>query len=284
MTDAVRASIEAVLGPLREVRPVGGGCISPAYRVRTGDGAECFVKTAGRDWPADAFAEEARSLRRLGQAGVLTVPEVHGVSAGWLALEWLEPAAAGVDGWAALGRGLAQLHAVEAPRPGWERDNYIGPLPQPNGAMATWPEFWRARRLEPVVERAATSLDASTVRQLERLCDTLPDLIGPAGAEDGMSLLHGDLWSGNVHMSVRGPALVDPASSFGHREVDLAMASLFGGFPPGFFEAYEAEWPLRPGAARRRHVYQLYYLLVHVVLFGGGYAAGTAAAVRAALD
>lgn len=282
MKDAVRAAVAAALGPLRDVSAIGGGCISPAYRIRTEDGADHFVKTAAGDWPANAFAEEARSLERLREADALTVPRVHGVAGDWLALEWLEPAAAGVEAWTALGRGLARLHATQAPAPGWPGDNYIGPLPQPNGGAATWPEFWRSRRLEPMAVRAAPRLDAGTLRDLEQLYAVLPELLGPA-ADDGMSLLHGDLWSGNVHMSVRGPALIDPASCFGHREVDLAMAALFGGFPHAFFAAYEAGWPLLPGAARRRHVYQLYYLLVHVALFGGGYAAGTASALRAAL-
>jgi fructosamine-3-kinase len=110
----------------------------------------------------------------------------------------------------------------------------------------------------------------------------MSDLLG-AAEDDGPSLVHGDLWNGNVHFTGSGAAVIDPACYYGHREVDLAMAALFGGFPEVFFEAYQAEWPLQEGAARRRPIYQLYYLLVHVVLFGGSYASSTATTLRAVL-
>jgi fructosamine-3-kinase len=279
---ALRAELEATFGSVRTAESVGGGCISPSYRIRLVDGGQLFVKTAANGWHADAFAEEARSLEALGATGTLIVPRVCGVSESWLALEWLEPARATESDWRALGSGLARLHRTTAESYGWDTANYIGPLPQRNERAADWPAFWREQRLLPQLQRAEQQLERSTLRDIERLLEELDVRLG-AAAEDGPSLLHGDLWSGNVHISATGPGVIDPASYYGHREVDLAMATLFGGFPHAFFDAYETEWPLRPGAPVRRPIYQLYYLLVHVVLFGGGYATHTSAAVRAAL-
>lgn len=282
MTGAARAELEAEFGAVRTLHGVAGGCVSPSYRVELADGRQLFVKTAGAGWQADAFAEEARSLRRLRSTNTLVVPRVYGVGVTWLALEWLQPVAPAEHHWPALGTGLARLHRTIDASYGWDAANYIGPLPQSNPRMSDWPEFWREQRLRPQLERAEPRLDRATVRDLERLLGELDERLGLA-SDDGASLLHGDLWGGNVHMSTAGAGVIDPASYHGHREVDLAMAALFGGFPRSFHEAYAAEWPLLPGATARRPVYQLYYLLVHVVLFGGSYAASTAAAVRAAL-
>jgi fructosamine-3-kinase len=281
----VRTALAARLGPIRDVAAVSGGCISPAFRVQLSDGSRAFVKTARPGWPPDAFAEEARSLHALRATGSLPVPDVLGTAPDWLALQWLEPRAPATTDWTRLGAGLAHLHRTRSPRPGWPADNYIGPLPQANGPTAHgngWAAFWEQRRLRPQLQAAAPRLDTATLLDFDSLFRRLPDLLDPAD-QDGASLLHGDLWSGNVHMSVAGPALVDPAACYGHREVDLAMAALFGGFPAAFAEAYAGEWPLLPGWQRRRSVYQLYFLLVHVVLFGGAYAASTAATLRAAL-
>jgi fructosamine-3-kinase len=282
VTRAVRAELEASFGAVRTVHSVAGGCISPSYRVTLAAGRQLFVKVARDDWHADAFAEEARSLERLRAARTLVVPRVEGAREHWLALEWLEPAPATESHWRELGSGLARLHRRTADSYGWEAANYIGPLPQSNRQTADWPEFWREQRLLPQLEQAKGRLDRGAIRDLERLLEQLNERLAVAG-DDRPSLLHGDLWSGNVHVSTGGAGVIDPASYYGHREVDLAMAALFGGFPRAFFEAYEAEWPLLRGAAARRPIYQLYYLLVHVVLFGGGYAANTAAAARAAL-
>ncbi|HUF51935.1 MAG TPA: fructosamine kinase family protein [Longimicrobiales bacterium] len=268
---------------VESVSAVGGGCVSPAYRVRLEGGASVFVKTAPASGPADMLVEEARSLRVLTAAGRVRVPQVLHAGHGWLALEWLEPARGTRASWAGLGRSVAGLHRVCAAACGWETDSYIGPLPQRNGAAASWAEFWRERRLRVQLERARHWFDAPTLRQLDDVMDQLDEVLA-VGDGDGASLLHGDLWGGNVHMSVSGPTLIDPASYYGHREVDIAMAALFGGFAPEFFAAYEAAWPLEPGAWRRRHIYQLYYLLVHVNLFGGGYVASAVTAITAAAD
>jgi fructosamine-3-kinase len=246
------------------------------------DGRQLFLKEAPANAAADLLETEAESLRRLAAAGAIRVPAVLAHGSGWLALEWLAPGRPEPGSWEALGRGLARLHRTQSSGFGWDRDNYIGPLPQLNAEAASWSDFWVRHRLLPQLERAGSRLSEGTMAGFKRLLERLPELL-QAAEEDGPSLLHGDLWSGNVIMNATGPALVDPSCYYGHREVDLAMAELFGGFPAAFHEAYAAEWPLRPGSGTRRPVYQLYYLLVHVNLFGSSYVAGTEATLQAAL-
>jgi fructosamine-3-kinase len=287
---ALLDAVAARLGPLGEARPVAGGCISSGCRLDTGDGPVFLKYRAGA--PAGFFAAEADGLRALHHAAAeaLRVPDVLALEDGdrdvpaWLAIEWLEPGRRGADFDARLGRGLAALHGAPAAGWGWEADNYIGSLPQANAPTAGWPAFWRTRRLEPQMDlaRRAGRLPA-TEAEWTRLLDALPDRLGAASEADGPSQLHGDLWSGNVLAAAEGPALIDPSAYRGHREVDLAMAELFGGFGAGFHAAYGEARPLRPGYPRRRPVYQLYYLLVHVNLFGGGYVEQTAATLRHAL-
>jgi protein-ribulosamine 3-kinase len=283
---AVRAGVEAATGSaILRVTAVAGGCISPAARIETSDGGRWFLKWGNaRGLPAGLFAEEARSLRALRATGAVRVPAVIAAGPAWLLLEWLEPGGATRATWAGLGRELAALHRVRATRFGWDADNFIGTLPQANPSRADWPAFWREARLVPQLEQAAAAghVDRAARTRFDRFLDRLDDLLA-AGSADGPSLLHGDLWSGNVHIARDGAALVDPSSYHGHREVDLAMAELFGGFDPAFHAAYAEAWPLQPGyRPERRAAYQLYYLLVHVNLFGGGYVAGTLAALRAA--
>ncbi len=202
-----------------------------------------------------------------------------------LVLEWLEPGRPTKGAWQSLGAGLARLHHVRADAFGWDHDNFIGSLPQRNGRADDWAAFWRERRLEPQLRMArdAGKLDAAAGSRFDALFGALDELLAP-GQEEGPSLLHGDLWSGNVHMLGAGAAaVIDPSCHDGHREVDLAMTELFGGFDPAFYQAYEEHWPVAPGYREtRRAVYQLYYLLVHVNLFGGGYAGSTLAALERA--
>lgn len=286
----VREAVEAALGPIRAIRGVGGGSISSAARLEVAEGSVFLKHDAAA--PAAMFASEAAGLEVLRErAGELRVPSViavggdPGAAGGWIALEWLEPGprAPAVD--ERLGRGLVALHRAPADGWGWVEDGFIGSLAQDNRAAGSWAEFWWLRRLEPQL-RLATARGAWPGGPVEwgRLEARLPDLLA-AGEEEGPSLLHGDLWSGNVlALADGGAALVDPAAYRGHREVDLAMSELFGGFGSRYYEAYRDAWPLRPGYEEcRRYVYQLYYLLVHVNLFGGSYLAQTQAALRRAL-
>lgn len=279
----VIGELEAVTGAaVTRAAAVGGGCVSPAFSVDLADGRRLFVKTAPAGAAPDLTERESAGLRRLALTGLVRVPQVLAAGDGWLGLEWLEPSDPGPDDWALLGTQLARLHGQMGDRYGWEYDNYIGPLPQHNAELDSWPEFWAERRLRPQIEAAGRQLTRATRTDLDRLLQDLDERLDGA-QQEGPSLLHGDLWSGNVHMTRDGPALIDPAVYFGHREVDLAMAALFGGFPPSFHDAYNAEWPLLPGAAARRPVYQLYFLLIHVNVFGASYLEGTERALRAAL-
>ena len=282
LPDAVRAAVARATGAVRSAAPVGGGCISEAYRLET-DGGPVFLKHH-RGAPAGMFAAEADGLRALRAAAgdALRIPAVLAVDEAWMALEWLEPGPRGRGFGERLGRGLAALHRARSPGGwGWKAPNWIGSLPQDNTPAASWAEFWRDRRLVPQLHLAADAgRDTGPRAEWDRLFGRLPELLAEA-EEDGSSLLHGDLWGGNVVSAAGQPALIDPAVYRGHREADLAMTELFGGFDAGFRSAYEEAWPLRPGYREaRRGIYQLYYLLVHVTLFGGSYAGQTLATLR----
>lgn len=272
--------VEGRYGAIHRVTPVRGGCINSAVRLGL-DGGAAFLK-----WhlaaPAGLFAAEAAGLERLRAARTeLRVPEVLDAWDTGLLLEWLEPAPRGTASGEQLGRGLAELH--RAPIGGPAPDNWIGPLPQENTRAPSWAEFWIARRLEPQLRRARDQgRMPGSAAEWEALFAHMPEALAPA-EEDGLSLLHGDLWSGNVLHTRSGPALVDPAVYHGHREVDLAMTELFGGFNAAFYATYAESWPLLPGYAdTRRSIYQLYPLLIHVDLFGGGYIGQTAHLLRSA--
>lgn len=284
---AVEAGLREHIGTgvgIESISSVGGGCISPTARIDTGNGS-FFLKWTRPDLPTGILAAEAWGLELLAHAGCVRVPAVIrlGADPDWLLLEWLEPGSAGPTAWRRLGRDLALLHRQPGDRFGAGRDNFIGALPQTNDPGRHWPDFWRRHRLDPQLSRALDRglLGSTDRRRFHALYTRLDDLLGP-GQEDGPSLLHGDLWQGNVHMMTDGsPAVIDPAVYRGHREVDLAMADLFGGFDREFRRGYDEVWPLEPGyAPTRRAVYQLYYLLVHVNLFGSGYVGRT----RQALD
>lgn len=287
------AALEEALGRLlgagvASARPLGGGDINDAYEVGLGDGRHLFVKTNARA-PQGMFSAEARGLRWLAEARALRIPEVVGISDGeagasppFLALELVRPGRPGRDFDERLGRGLAALHRRGAPSFGLDHDNFVGRLPQANAPVAGdgWPEFYRARRLEPQLRRAteAGRASAGMRRGFERLFAALPDLCGP---DEPPARLHGDLWGGNLLTDeAGGPCLIDPAVYGGHREIDLAMMRLFGGFGGRVFDAYDEAFPLADGHDERVLLYQLYPLMVHVNLFGGGYAAS----VESALD
>lgn len=291
---SVRRRVEERFGPVTAIEPVGGGSISAALRIDLPGGPTFLKHNASA--PGGFFPAEAAGLAALRERadGSLRIPEVRTVfdavgegAAGepsWIVLEWLEPGPRGAGFGERLGRGLATLHAPVAGGWGWEADNFIGELPQENAAAGGWAVFWRDRRLEPQLRLAR---DAGRMpgraAEWDALLASLDDVLAPGDAE-GPSLLHGDLWSGNV-LAVGGePALVDPAVYRGHREVDLAMADLFGGMDAAAHAAYRETRPLAPGYAEvRRPVYQLFYLLVHVNLFGGGYVDRSAGTLRTAL-
>ena len=288
MKPGLVAAVERALGgTIRDAGSVSGGDINDAYRVTLADGRVVFVKANDR---ADSamFPAEARGLTWLGDGRALRTPAVLCVSEigaehPFLALEYLAPASRVRDFDERLGRGLARLHGSGAPVFGLHFDNFIGRLPQSNSTRPSWVEFYREERLLPQLElaRKARRASARMERGFERLFGCLDELVGP---DEPPARLHGDLWGGNLHVDERGePCLIDPAPYGGHREVDLAMMRLFGGFGPSVFAAYDEVFPPSDGADRRVPLYQLYFLLVHVNLFGGSYVAGAERALREAL-
>ena len=220
-----------------------------------------FLKQAAAE-RADAYAAEADGLEALGPH--IRVPRVleRGVKDGkaFILLERLDLRSGG--DYAELGRMLAKLHRHTGPRFGWARDNYIGLAPQINSWRDKWAEFFVECRLRPQASKAGIALPS-----INLLDDHHPQ----------PSLLHGDLWNGNVGFTKEGPVVFDPAVYYGDREADLAMTELFGGFPREFYEAYGA---LDDGYARRKHLYNLYHLLNHLNLFGESYRGQVNACLR----
>ncbi len=290
-TTAWRTALEEAVGAaVASTTPVAGGDIAESARVELTDGRVLFVKHyAGVTPPSPQVPPiaqaEARGLAWLERAAGETLRIARAVANGddWLALEWIESAPAATDHDERLGRGLARLHAASPGDFGFPTAGWIASIPWSNEAHADWPGFYREERLAPLARAArdAGRLSAKVARALDRLCDALPAL---AASDEPPSRLHGDLWSGNAIRDERGfPCLIDPAAYGGHREVDLAMMRLFGGFGPRVFAAYEEAWPLAPGAETRIPLYQVLPLLVHVRLFGGSYLGSLSRAIDQAL-
>ena len=283
MRGEVARQVAAALGAeIRDAHPVSGGSINDAYRCQLADGRRVFVKT--NTLHPRMFACEARGLAWLAEAGALRVPAVLAVSGdrdrtGFLVLEHLEARRA-PDYEVALGRGLAALHRAGAPSFGLDEDNYLATLEQDNTPTDRWPAFYSQRRLSPLVCAAIDAGQAprSWIGAFERLYARMEELAGPP---EPPARLHGDLWSGNLHGDERGaPVLIDPAVYGGHREIDLAMLTLFGGPGPRCFAAYDEVYPRAPDHQDRVPLYQLYPLLAHVALFGGSYVGSVDAALR----
>ena len=272
---------------LQAQRSVAGGDIHRAWRLELEGGGRLFAKTTRAEALAllEAEADGLAALAAAADPRRLTVPQplalgLVGAQA-VLVLPWLELESGGQSaaGWLAFGASLAALHrrslaAAMAPHDrcdgsfGWGRDNVIGATPQANGWGRDWGRFFAERRLAPQLELLACNSGA--LPGAAELLERLP--IWLASHQPEAALVHGDLWSGNAGLESAGRgALFDPAVHRADREVDLAMARLFGGFPAGFFAGYERSWPLPAGHQQRRSLYNLYHLLNHANLFGGGY-------------
>jgi fructosamine-3-kinase len=275
-------AVEVLLG-VRPVsmRAVGGGDIGDSFHATLADGDQCFVKHYHGATP-ELPQCEARGLSWLAEPGCLAVAGVRAVSDAHpiLVLDWIESAPRRDDFDEALGRGLAALHRAGPDRFGFPEDNFIGSLRQSNTMSDSWPDFYGQCRLSPLLRRARddSKLDEGVVRDAESLITRLDLRCGPP---EPPARLHGDLWGGNLMVGNDGAAcLIDPAVYGGHREIDIAMMRLFGGFSPRTFAAYDEQYPLAAGADERVGLYQLYPQLVHVLLFGGGYASSFASTVR----
>jgi fructosamine-3-kinase len=280
----VAAVVTALHG--RDVRvlertALGGGSINLTELLRTTAGP--FVIKSHRNGAA-MFAAEAEGLEALRASGTpLTGPRVVHAEAGpraFLLLEFLEAGPRVPDFDEALGRGLAELHRATGKRFGFAHDNFCGAAAQPNPWTDRWVDFYGASRIG---HQLALAVDAGLVsaadrRLVERLVARLGEWIDEPPFP---SLIHGDLWSGNLHRDPAGrPALIDPAVYYADREAELGMMTLFGGFPPRVFEAYDEAFPLASNWRERQPLYQLYHLMNHLNLFGGGYHAGVMAIVR----
>ena len=248
-----------------------GGCIHRSF-VLEGSNGRYFVKTNERRF-LDAFEAEADGLAALRQAGVRVPRAICRGGTGteaFLVLEHLELRSGGDTGH--LGRALALLHASVGASHGWHRDNYIGASVQRNRPHQDWTAFFREERIRPQLELAARNGHRTLERPGEKLCERIETLL--SGHRPEPSLLHGDLWGGNAASLADGtPVLFDPAVYYGDAEADLAMTELFGGFRPAFYAGYREIRPLDSGYAVRRELYNLYHVLNHVNLFGGGYTA-----------
>ncbi|CAN5802927.1 fructosamine kinase family protein [soil metagenome] len=292
----LREELAAQFGASSGFTAIGGGSISHAVRMEVAAG-NVFVKYGGNATPSGLYASESRHLSQLRQANhtrELKIPEVLALAdppggyggCRWIALEWLDRSGSEPAQAENLGRSLALLHRSASTVWGARDDGFIGSLKQSNAPAADWPTFWIERRLRPqLVAAQRGAMKVGTVDQWDRLFSHA-DVALAAAEREGPSLLHGDLWSGNV-MPLSGgiSALIDPSGYWGHREVDLAMSELFGGFSSRFFSSYRETWPLQTGYEEvRRGLYQLYYLLVHVNLFGAGYAACTERTLRQVLS
>ncbi len=253
----------------RDARAVGGGCINSAYVLS--DGKRRFFVKLNHAARLAMFEAEAEGLNDILHSRSIRAPAplCHGVAANeaYLVLEHLPLGGQGSA--ERLGRELAQMHRCQHERFGWRRDNTIGATPQINTEETDWVRFWQQHRLGHQLRLAAEKgghLGAPAEQLLARTGDFFGD------NQPRPSLLHGDLWSGNHAYTEDGqPVIFDPAVYYGDRETDLAMTELFGGFPPTFYAAYEEAWPLDPGYATRKTLYNLYHILNHFNLFGGGY-------------
>jgi fructosamine-3-kinase len=249
---------------------IGGGSINSAHLLR--DGERAFFVKLNDALLIDMFAAEAEGLNEILTTNAIKVPRpiCWGTrnSDAYIVMEYIP-----LDGKGSgqkLGQQLAAMHRRSWDKFGWTRDNTIGSTPQPNTPSASWIEFYREHRLRFQLDLAAKNGGSRLLDQGARLLANLEAFF--IDYQPAPSLLHGDLWSGNYSFDREGnPVIFDPAVYFGDREADIAMTELFGGFPRDFYSAYNAEWPMDAGYEVRKTLYNLYHVINHFNLFGGGY-------------
>lgn len=256
---------------IQSYQTVSGGDINQAFRLEANRG-QYFLKSNQSPIALQMFETEANGLQALGQH--LRTPQIIKVgqfeNTSFLILEWIESGHKSKSFWEEFGIALAQMHRIEQAHFGWQEDNFIGTLPQKNKQQQDWTTFYIQERLQPQVKMAFDKglfhqSDTAAFEQLYAKLDSICPKESPA-------LIHGDLWSGNFMCDKNSnPVLIDPSVAYAHREMDLAMTRLFGGFATEFYQAYQVTYPLEKGFEERIEIYQLYYLLVHVNLFGGSY-------------
>ena len=258
---------------ISETKANGGGCINEAYSLNTTAG-KYFIKYNSVSAFPLMFEKEASGLRILADTKTIATPEVIGTGESgkyaWLLLQNIESNPAGRNFWNKFGTKLADLHRNTNDYFGLDHDNYIGSLVQSNKFHPDFFSFFISERIEPQLKEARNkgSFSQSDIRYFDPLFKSLHNII----PSEKPALVHGDLWSGNFMVNTLGsPCLIDPAIYYGHREADIAMTLMFGGFQPEFYHAYNQSWPMENGWQKRMDIFNLYPLLVHVNLFGGSY-------------
>jgi protein-ribulosamine 3-kinase len=277
----LKLSVESILSEISgkqvtisETGPVGGGCINETVLMKTNIGRFFIKHNSATAFPG-MFEKEAAGLKLLTDASSLEIPEVIATGEtgrySFLLLEYIETGTPGLNFWIDFGTKLAELHRNTSDNFGFDYDNYIGSLIQENNPYPDFFSFFISQRIEPQLKNARNkgAFSHSDVRCFDSLFKSLHNII----PVEKPALIHGDLWNGNFMVNASGsPCLIDPAVYYGHREADIAMTQLFGGFHPDFYQAYNHAWPMEKEWPKRMDIFNLYPLLVHVNLFGGGYA------------
>jgi protein-ribulosamine 3-kinase len=274
MQDHLRIVAQVAGVPVQSLQAVGGGSINQCYKVVLQNGGKLFCKLNSAAKFPQLFESEYAGLELLRASGAIRVPRVHAATEaeGWqlLLMEWIDEGERTPAFWRLFGETLVALHENAEAGFGGTADNYMGSVPQSNTAHPSWPLFFQAERLEPMIRRCSDSgaLSQKDRALFENLFPKFPALFPEAAP----SLLHGDLWSGNFLCAAGGqPVLLDPAVYYGHRSVDLAMTTLFGGFEKAFYEAYHYHYPFPPNYKEQWEICNLYPLLIHLYLFGESY-------------
>ncbi len=251
---------------------VSGGCINQGYAIE-GDNRSYFVKL-NQASQIEMFAAEALGLKQMYATKTIRIPQPicwgSTGSSAYIVMEWLDLSRGGSnEAWQAMGQQLAQMHQVgKADKFGWQRNNTIGSTPQINTWGENWAEFFAKHRIGYQLQLA--NRRGGNFPKQERVIAAVRECL--ANLQPQPSLVHGDLWSGNAAVTNSGePVILDPATYYGDREVDIAMTELFGGFPRAFYQGYDQEWPLDSGYPARKSLYNLYHVLNHFNLFGGSY-------------
>ncbi len=274
--ESIADTIASVTGSQIEIglcSPISGGCINQAWRIEGRDGTHYFIKLNDAH-KLPMFSAETAGLSALVATESVRVPQpvAHGTAGehAFLVLEHLELRGSGDA--RLLGQQLAALHHAQNEQFGWQQDNTLGETPQRNTWISDWINFWREQRLGYQLELAQHNGYGGELQKMgKQLMEKLPEFF--ADYQPAPALLHGDLWGGNHAFMADGtPVIFDPAPYYGDRETDLAMTELFGGFDAEFYAAYRTAWPLHAGYGKRKILYNLYHILNHANLFGGGYA------------
>ncbi|MDO9255739.1 MAG: fructosamine kinase family protein [Bacteroidales bacterium] len=281
LPDELKKAVESTLSAqfkkqieISEIRSIGGGCINEACSLKTNI-SKFFIKYNSASTYPGMFEKEAAGLKILADTKTIEIPEVISSAEtgeyAYILLRYIETGVSSRNFWDDFGTKLADLHRNTNEYFGLDHDNYIGSLVQKNTPHPDFFGFFISERIEPQLKEARNkgAFSQSETRYFDSLFNTLPDII----PVDQPALIHGDLWSGNYMITASGsPCLVDPAVYYGHREADIAMTQLFGGFQPEFYHAYNHAWPMEKDWQKRMDIFNLYPLLVHVNLFGGSYA------------